>query len=255
MRLDGKTAVVVGGARGLGRAIAARFIDAGAFVALADAQPSVQQTAEALQREPQVCSSAVVDVRDSATVEQFADGVIERRQSIDIWVNSAGIMPVRGICDMTDDEWSAVIDINLTGTFYGARAAARRMRSSGQGGVIINIASTSGFRASGDGRSHYVATKHGVVGLTKAMARELGPFGIRVLAIAPTLTVTEGVLEAKENAPDVPQSDFASFSERLPLRRLGQPDDVANAALFCASELSSFMTGSTLAVDGGHLAT
>ena len=145
-----------------------------------------------------------------------------------------------------------MLDTNLRGTFLGAREAARAMVALGDGGVIVNISSTAAFRADAAGAAHYVASKFGVRGLTKALARELGPHGIRVLEVAPTVTLTPGL---DEQADALRAAGFAleELGPMLPLGRVAVPDDVARVVLFCASGLSALMTGSTLLVDAGEL--
>jgi NAD(P)-dependent dehydrogenase (short-subunit alcohol dehydrogenase family) len=156
---------------------------------------------------------------------------------------------------MTDQDWDKVLDVNLRGTFIGAREAGRRMAEAGHGGVIINLASTAGYRAAGPGIAHYVASKHGVRGLTKSLAVELGPHGIRVLALAPTLIETPGIEEGRAAFQAAGLGDMLEqMAQREPLGRVGVPDDIARVALFCASDLAMLMTGSTLLVDAGDVA-
>ena len=156
---------------------------------------------------------------------------------------------------MTEAQWDEVTDFNLKGAFLGAREAARRMVAGQHGGVIVNIASTSAFRASAPGLAHYVASKFGVRGLTQALAVELGPLGVRVLGVAATFTVTPGT---RARRSDLDDEEYAAYIERVgagkPLGRVAVPDDVARVVLFCASDLSSLMTGSTVVVDAGDLA-
>ena len=155
---------------------------------------------------------------------------------------------------MDVSQWDRVLDVNLTGTFLGAQEAARRMVATGVGGAIINITSTAGFRAAGPGVAHYVASKHAVRGLTKSLAVELGPYGIRVLRVAPTLVETPGIDEGRAAFEAAGLGDLLDqMAARLPLGRVGVPDDVARVVLFCASDLAIFMTGSTVAVDAGDL--
>ena len=168
-------------------------------------------------------------------------------------MNSAGIYPLGPALELDEAAWDDVLDVNLRGTFFGAREAARAMVAAGHGGAILNVASTASFRAAGAGVSHYTASKFGVRGLTMSLAAELGPHGIRVLAIAPTVTLTPG-LEAARAGFEQAGIAVDDLGPRLPLGRVAVPDDVARVALFCASDLSLFMTGSTLLVDGGELA-
>jgi NAD(P)-dependent dehydrogenase (short-subunit alcohol dehydrogenase family) len=255
--LADRTAVVTGGARGIGAAICLRLAEAGARVVVADLDEDVARSvAESLQRAyGHAAIGEQVDVADEASVERLADRAVAELGSLDIWVNNAGIYPSTPFVDMSSKEWDTVLDVNLRGTFLGSRAAARRMIEAHAAGVIINVTSTAGFRAAGPGVAHYVSSKHAIGGLTKALAVELGPAGIRALAIAPTLIDTPGIeagLAAFEAAGLGDLLD--TMAERAPLRRNGVSDDVARVALFCASDLSMLMTGSTLAVDAGSLA-
>jgi NAD(P)-dependent dehydrogenase (short-subunit alcohol dehydrogenase family) len=151
---------------------------------------------------------------------------------------------------MSDRAWDAVLDVNLRGVFIGCREAARRMLAAGSGGVIVNIASTAGMRGTGPGLAHYVASKHGVTGLTKQLALEFGPERIRVLGIAPSVIVTEGVQASREGKQ---ASGGKSPTFQCVLGRLGVPDDIARVALFCASDMALYMTGATIPVDAGLL--
>lgn len=251
--LSGRVAVITGGARGIGEAIARRFVEAGASVLIGDLdEEAARATAARLSGGGGRVLAAPLDATDSASMGSLADRAVSELGRLDIWVNNAGIYPVAGSLDMSDADWDRVLDLNLRGTFIGAREAARRMASVGDGGVIINLSSVAGFRGT-PGLTHYVASKHGVRGLTRSLAAELGPAGIRVLALAPTLIETPGV-DVLRGAMSQAGADLSAITETLPLGRLGLPDDVARVALFCASDLSAFMTGSTLPVDGGQLA-
>jgi NAD(P)-dependent dehydrogenase (short-subunit alcohol dehydrogenase family) len=253
--LRGRTAVVTGGAAGIGLGIALRLAEAGASVVLADVTDT---SAGVAQIAALGCGTAVghrLDVTDSAAVTATVGFAVESFGSLDIWVNNAGIYPSVGVLDMTDAQWDAVLDVNLRGAFIGAREAARRMVDSGRGGVIINMASIAAFRAGGPGIAHYVSSKHALAGLTKSLALELGPLGVRVLAIAPAMVETPGMDAGAQALRDAGNADaFDSFVATLPLRRFGKPDDVARVALFCASDLAAFMTGTTVVVDAGYLA-
>ena len=245
--LGGRCAVVTGGARGIGKAIGRRLAEAGAAVLLADLdEAGAREAAADLSRS---CNARVIgtgiDVADSAAIIAAADLAVEQLGGIDIWVNNAGIFPTSPILDMTDELWDKVLDINLRGVFVGSREAARRMAAANNGGVIVNVASTAGFKGVGPGVAAYVASKHGVRGVTRQMALELAPRGIRVLAVAPTFIVTEGTSSGR-----LLPAEVAMLSGRL--GRPGAPDDVARAVLFCASDMSIFMTGSTLLIDAGE---
>lgn len=248
--LEGRAAVVTGAARGLGRAIAGRLAEAGASVVLADVdEPGAQAACDEISRRHGGTHSATeLDVAKTPSIVAAAGAAVEQFGRLDIWVNNAGIYPSTPVLEMADAEWDRVVRVNLTGSFAGAREAARRMVAAGHGGVIVNLASIAGLRGRGPSIPHYVATKHAIVGLTKQLALEFAGTGIRVLAVAPTTIVTPGVEEGLGHPPDLEARLTA------PLGRAGRPDDVARVVLFCASDLAVFMTGSTLVVDGGEMA-
>lgn len=255
--LTGKTAVVTGGAQGIGKAISRRLAEAGASVVIGDinadgAQATARELAGTTGSD---LRGTRVDVRDTASTDALAQKAVDELGGIDIWVNNAGVYPTTEFLAMSDADWDDVVAINLRGTFTGSRAAARHMVERGQGGVIINLSSIAGFRAFGPGLAHYTATKHAVRGLTMSLAVELGPHGIRALAIAPTLIVTEGIAATRASFEDVGLDTAQdALLEAHPLKRLGVPDDIARVALFCASDLSLLMSGSTLLVDAGLMA-
>ncbi|XVU28662.1 SDR family NAD(P)-dependent oxidoreductase [Actinoplanes sp. CA-054009] len=246
--LRGRRAVVTGGARGLGKAIAERLAEAGADVLLGDLDAGLASAAaaEIAERFGVKAIGAHMDVTDSASVAAAA-GLLD---GLEIWVNNAGIFPSVPLLEMTDETWDQVFAVNARGVFVGTREAARRMTG---GGVVVNIISTAGFRASAPGLAAYVGSKHAARGLTREMAVELAPLGIRVLGVAPSFVPTEGTMAAAAAVMtgDVPPTPLMLTS---PIGRPGTPDDIARVALFCASDLSSFMTGSTLLADGGETA-
>lgn len=256
LSLRGKVAVVTGGARGIGLAISRRLAEAGADVAVGDLdKEAAERAAEELLRYGVRAFGASVDVRAEMSVHDLAERTELELGRIGIWVNNAGIYPSAPVLEMTEQQWDTVLDVNLKGTFFGAQEAARRMVAADAGGVIVNIASTAGFRAAGPGIAHYVSSKHAVRGLTKSLAVELGNRGIRVLAVAPTLIETPGIEEGRAAFEAAGLGDLLDqMGARLPLGRVGVPDDVARVVLFCATDLAGFMTGSTLAVDAGDLA-
>jgi NAD(P)-dependent dehydrogenase (short-subunit alcohol dehydrogenase family) len=256
--LKGRNAVVTGGARGIGRAICERFAEAGANVLIGDLNAGqAREAAESIAQQRGVKTiAALLDVADSSSIEAVATRAVSELGNIDIWVNNAGIYPFRPVLEMTDAMWDNVLDINLRGTFIGCREAARHMVQAGKGGVIINLASTAGYQG-GPAIAHYVSSKHAVRGLTKSLAIEFGPHNIRVLALAPTLIRTPGIAEARTHSVAAGSPDVLGegYDTRLPLGRAGVPDDVARVALFCASDFSMLMTGSTLLVDAGAVAS
>lgn len=246
--LGGRTAVVTGAGRGIGYAIARRFIEAGARVVVADVDwERASEAAESLGSERAL--AAGVDVTDRRSIAALADLVLTEAGGIDIWVNNAGVYPDDALFDIDEDQWDRVLDVNLRGTYLGAREAATRMMARRTGGVIINISTAPAYVR--EGAPHYVASKLGVVALTRRMAAELGVHGIRVLALAPTVILTPGMEEsAAEGGWDL-DGLAEQMSRELPLGRAGVPDDVARVALFCASDLAAFMTGCEVRVDAG----
>ena len=256
LSLSGRGAVVTGGARGIGYAIADRLAEAGASVLVADVDEklAVYSADEIAERHGGKALGCAVDVASPAAVRDLADRAVAEFGGIDVWVNNAGIYPSAPLLDMTDEQWRQVMAVNLDGAFAGSREAARRMVERGAGGVIVNITSTAAFRSHGAGLAHYVASKHAVHGLTKSLAIELAPHGIRALAVAPTAIDTPGVEAMRAGYEAAGLGDLvADLAQQLPLGRIGVADDIARVVLFCASDLAAFMTGSTLVVDAGDL--
>jgi NAD(P)-dependent dehydrogenase (short-subunit alcohol dehydrogenase family) len=258
--LEGRVTVVTGAARGIGLAIARRFAEAGSNVVLGDLDiAGAESGAAAISREfGRRAVGVSLDVGDEVSIVAIAERAVAEFGKLDIWVNNAGIFPGAPTVDLMADVWDRVQDINLRGSFLGAREAARRMLAqTPRGGVIVNIASVSGFLGR-PGLAAYVSAKHGVVGLTKSLSVEWGPQDIRVMGVAPTGISTPGV-EARKVGVDAAELKRIEDLDKqvgaaLPLGRQGVADDIARVALFCASDLSMLMTGSTLLVDAGALA-
>ncbi|GAA2869051.1 3-oxoacyl-ACP reductase FabG [Streptosporangium fragile] len=249
--LTGRRAVVTGGGRGLGKAIASRLAEAGADLLIGDIDEEL-----AVSAAKQIADShgvraigVAMDVADAGSVAAAADRAVAELGGLEIWVNNAGIFPSVPLLEMTDETWDRVFAVNARGVFLGAREAARRMAS----GVIVNIISTAGFRGSAPGLAAYVGSKHAVRGLTRELALELAPGGIRVLGVAPSFVPTEGnmMMAATVMTGDTPPTGLMLDS---PIGRVGVPDDIARVVLFCVSDLATFMTGSTLLADGGDTA-
>jgi NAD(P)-dependent dehydrogenase (short-subunit alcohol dehydrogenase family) len=245
--LGGKSAVITGAGSGLGREIARSFAEQGADLVLVDRDAGAAEKVAGELGGRVGTSFLAVDVSDAEMVAAAfdADGPIER---VDILVNSAGIREIAGPLELPVEEWNRVLDVNLNGTFYCCQAAARRMVAAGNGGAIINLAAVGGFVAFAN-RPAYTASKHAVVGLTRSLAVDLGPHGIRANAICPGLMktpFTTAFFEDEEFVEKLPVT--------IPLGRPGEPPDIANAAVFLASPHSSFVSGVALPVDGAFLA-
>ncbi|WP_082541280.1 SDR family NAD(P)-dependent oxidoreductase [Microbacterium sp. Root166] len=257
LSLSGRRAVVTGGAQGLGRAIAERLAEAGAAVAIADldVQKASDAAAAVASAHGTPAMGVRMDVSDSASVREGTDAVVAELGGVDIWVNNAGVFPSAPVLEMSDEQWDHVFAVNARGVRNGAREAARRMDD---GGVVINVVSTAGFRGTAPGLSAYVASKHAVRGMTKQMALEFAPRGIRVLGVAPSYVPTEGNMGAaaaameKMAASGMDMSSVPAAMSQSLIGRVGKPDDIARVVLFCASDLSLIMTGSTLLADAGE---
>ena len=251
---DDAAVVITGGAKGIGHAIADRFAELGATVTLVDLDPDVEAVASQLaERRGTEVLGVRGDVTDSALSERVADAAFGSASRM-IWVNSAGIYPTNRIEDMGDDDWSRVLDLDLTATFYGCRAAGLAMRAQEGDGVIVNISSIAGFRVGNPpGISHYATAKHGVHGLTKSLAFEFGRDGVRVVCIAPGTVVTEGLLEKFGGDEFDDDGPYARLAARMPIQRASLPDDVARTAVFLASPAAAMITGAIVPVDAGHL--
>ncbi|MEN6450143.1 MAG: 3-oxoacyl-[acyl-carrier-protein] reductase [Thermoguttaceae bacterium] len=241
--LKGQVAIVTGAARGLGRCIAETLAGAGAKIACVDVNTEVlADTVAAVRAAGSEAEPIACDVTDSTRVGEVVDEVIKRWGKLDILVNNAGITRDNVIVRMKDDQWDSVIAVNLRGTFLFTRAAARPMMKA-RGGRIVNIASVSGLMGN-PGQANYSASKAGVIGLTRTVARELASRNVTVNAVAPGFIATDMTAKLGEEI-------LAKVREEIPLGRMGQPQDIADAVLFLLSPAASFITGHILAVDGG----
>jgi 3-oxoacyl-[acyl-carrier protein] reductase len=241
--LTGRVAIVTGAARGIGRVVAERLCAAGAAVACVDiTAETLAETVAQLTGAGGVADAFPCDVTDSQRVGQVVDEVVSKWGGLDILVNNAGVTRDNMVLRMKDDQWDTVLNINLKGTFLFIRAAARPMMK-GRRGRIINMASVSGLIGN-PGQANYSASKAGVIGLTRTVAKELAARNITVNAVAPGFIATEMTAAL---GPEV----LEEVKKRIPLGRLGQAEDVAGAVLFLASDAAGFITGQVLTVDGG----
>src|SRR6202142_3948936 len=241
--LTGQTAVITGGAQGLGFAIAQRFVDEGARVVLGDVNLDATESAAKELGGDDVAIAARCDVTSGDDVDALVGAAIDRFGALDIMVNNAGITRDATMRKMSEDEFDQVIAVHLKGTWNGIRTAAALMRENKRG-AIVNMSSLSG-KVGMVGQTNYSAAKAGIVGMTKAAAKELAHLGVRVNAIAPGL-IRSAMTEA------MPQRIWDAKAAEVPVGRADEPDHVANGALFLASDLSSYMTGTVLEVTGGR---
>jgi NAD(P)-dependent dehydrogenase (short-subunit alcohol dehydrogenase family) len=246
MQLEGKVALVTGAQQGIGRAIAIAFAEAGADVAInwLDDEGAARAVAASVTGHNRRAVTIQADMAKLSDIREMVEAVVAEFGAIDILVNNAGVFPRVDFLTMTESDWDFVHDVNLKGSVFCAQAAAQAMVAQGRPGSIVNLASGAAFRGSPRG-VHYVASKGGIVSMTRQMALELAPHRIRVNAIAPGLT-------------DTAQPRFGSSEEEIaemaaanPLGRIAQPEDIARAALYLTSDAAGFVTGHTLHVNGG----
>jgi 3-oxoacyl-[acyl-carrier protein] reductase len=241
--LEGRTAVVTGGAQGIGFAIAERYVAEGARVVLGDLDLAATEAAVEKLGGGDVAAAVRCDVTSAAEVEALIAAAVDTFGGLDVMVNNAGITRDATMRKMTEEQFDQVISVHLKGTWNGTRKAADVMREN-ERGAIVNISSISG-KVGLIGQTNYSAAKAGIVGLTKAAAKEVAHLGVRINAIQPGL-IRSAMTEA------MPQRIWDSKLAEIPMARAGEPDEVAKVALFLASDLSSYMTGTVLEVTGGR---
>lgn len=242
-RLEGKVCIITGAAQGIGQATALKFAREGATVIVCDVrQSAVDEAVSQCQAEGATTVGFVMDVTQRDMVDAVVAQVKERFGRIDVLVNNAGITQDARLQKMTLEQFDKVIDVNLRGVFHCAQAVADHMVAQGSG-VILNASSVVGIYGN-FGQTNYAATKFGVIGFTKTWSRELGPKGVRVNAVAPGFISTP-ILST------IPEKVIQEMEQRVPLRRLGQPEEIANVYAFLASDEASYINGAVLEVSGG----
>ena len=246
MRLQGKAAIVTGAGRGIGKAIAGKFLQEGAEVLICDVDPG---RVEEAQRELEAIGSVHGEVADVTSREEV-EGLVGRAKGalgrIDVLVNNAGVARYERFLEIADKDWNDTLAVNLTGVFLCSQVAAREMRERGSG-AIVNMASTNGILGE-PGLAPYNASKAGVVLLSKTMAIELAPHNIRVNSVCPGFILTDLALEG-----GMSEEEIHAYTSKIPLGRYGRVEEVANAFAFLASDEASFITGAELVVDGGQI--
>ena len=245
MELQNKVALVTGGAQGIGKTISEELVRNGAHVVLGDVNlEGAQATAEAINNNGGSASAIKIDVSNPAEVKQVFDSILKDKKPVDILINNAGITRDGLMIRMKELDWDSVLNINLKGTFLCSQQAAKQMMKQ-KSGVIVNIASIVGVMGN-FGQANYSASKAGVIGLTKTLAREVASRGIRVNAVAPGFIDTEMTRVLDESVRQ-------SLIEQIPLAKLGLPEDVARCVAFLVSDRSSYITGQVINVNGGML--
>jgi len=245
-RVQGKAAIVIGAARGIGAAIAERLVEEGARVVIADTlEADGRATAERLAERGEATFVAT-DVARKDSVDGLVEATLTRCGRVDIMVQNAGIYPYTMLPDIGVEEWDAVLGVNLRGCFLAIQACARPMRAQ-QYGRIVLTSSITGPRVSSPGHGHYSASKAGINGLIRAAAIEFAPDGITINGVEPGNILTEGMQAER------PPEFIRAMERSVPLGRLGTPRDVAHAVLFLASAEAAYITGTTIIVDGGQI--
>jgi NAD(P)-dependent dehydrogenase (short-subunit alcohol dehydrogenase family) len=248
MNFEGKVVLITGAGRGIGREIAMAFCAQGALVAVNDITPiNLDQTVEQIRSSGGTVIDFVTDISKKMPVQAMVSQILDEWGRIDILVNNAGVEPHAPLLDLDAWDWQRTIDVNLSGAFYTTQTVGRVMREQG-GGVIVNIASIAGRAHGLKDRAAYVASKMGLIGLTREAARELAAYNIRVNAVCPGVIETEMTAELRKN-----QALVDKWLEDIPQNRLGQPHDVAGLVMFLCSQEASYITGQAINVDGGKV--
>lgn len=251
MDLKNKVAIITGARRGMGKSHALILAKAGAKVVVADISlEDCEKVVKEIEKAKGEAMAVKCDVTKKEEIEKMVENTVKKWGRVDILVNNAGIAEFCPFLEMTEEVWDRTLDINLKGYFLCAQAAAKVMVKQ-KSGVIVNIASVAmGQQGIGfPNIAHYCASKGGIVGMTEALAIELAPFNIRINAVSPGMIDTPMIASIKQD-----KKTMEAMLTRVPLRRVGKPEEVSNLVLFLASDASSYMTGSTVVIDGGWLA-
>ena len=252
LELKNKVAIITGARRGMGKSHALTLAKAGAKVVVSDiSKEECQIVVEEIKKNGGEAIAVKCDVTKKSEVDNMVKTAVEKWGKVDILVNNAGIAEFASFLEMTEEQWDKTLDINLKGYFLCSQAAAKEMVKQKSGGVMVNIASVA-MGQQGIGFSniaHYCASKGGIVGMTEALAVELASYNIRVNAVAPGMIETPMIDTVKSDP-----KTLEALMARVPLRRIGKPEEVSNLVLFLVSDDSSYMTGSTVVIDGGWLA-
>jgi 2-dehydro-3-deoxy-D-gluconate 5-dehydrogenase len=256
--LSGKTAIVTGGSAGIGYGISYRLAEAGMSVVIANRNKAEgAKAANEIRKNGWKATAIAVDVSVEESVKDLVEQTVETYGEVDVLVNNAGVYPLIPLREMSLADFDEVIAVNLKGTFLCTKYVSERMVKRERGGRIVNITSIDALHPSSVGLAHYDASKHGVWGFTKNIALELAPYKIWVNAVAPGGIMTPGVQKLQQSTPTPEgmgvEEVLKGLTQRIPMQRLGIPDDIGKVVVFLASDMASYMTGSQIVVDGGLL--
>ena len=248
MNFGGKVVLITGAGRGIGRQLALDFGATGAFIAANDITPiNLDQTIDQIEADGGKAREFIADISKKLPVQSMVTEILDEWQRIDILVNNAGVEPHAPLLELDSWDWQRTLDVNLSGAFYTMQTVGRVMHEQG-GGVMVNIASIAGGAHGLKDRAAYVASKMGLIGLTREAARELAPFNIRVNAVCPGVIATEMTADIRQN-----EAMVSKILEDIPQSRIGQPKDVSGIVMFLCSEAASYITGQAINVDGGKV--
>jgi 3-oxoacyl-[acyl-carrier protein] reductase len=245
--LEDRVAIVTGAGRGIGRSISQKLVESGAKVVVCDVdKENAEETAKILNSHEQASIALQVDVTDIASINSLITNVVESFGRVDILVNNAGVMFRTRIMEIPVEEWEKTIQVNLTGPFLCTQAVLAGMKER-RFGRIVNISSSAGRSVSTLGGAHYTSSKAGLLGLTRAVAKEVAPFGITVNAICP------GLIDTEMARKTTTQKELQDFLDSFPISRIGTPEEVGDLVVFLCSEKASYITGASLDINGGDL--